>query len=168
MDFSIRQANEKDYAGLNALFEEIDEHHRIALPQIFSRPEGPARTREFLSGVLADQNSVIFLSETQNQIIGLVYAYIRVFPEIPIRIPCRAGEIDQLIVKQQYRRYGVGKALMERAHQWARQMKLDRLELSVWAFNEGAQDFYRELDYAPAFIRMWCHPNRSQALAQRR
>jgi GNAT superfamily N-acetyltransferase len=133
MDFSIRQAAEKDYAGLNVLFEEIDEYHREALPQIFA---------------------VIFMAETQNLIIGLVYAYIRSIPEIPIRIPCRVGEIDQLIVKQEYRRYGVGKSLMERVHQWADQMELVRLELSVWNFNKGARDFYRALNYEPAFIRM--------------
>jgi ribosomal protein S18 acetylase RimI-like enzyme len=155
MDFSIRQATEKDYAGLNALLEEIDEHHRKALPQVFRKPDGPARTRDFLSGALADQNAVIFVAEIQAQIIGLVYAYVRSIPDIPIRVPCRAGEIDMIVVAQKYRRCGVGKALMETVHQWADQMKLDRLELSVWAFNEGARDFYRELDYEPAFIRMW-------------
>ena len=155
MDFSIQRAAESDYEALNALFEEIDAHHRNALPQIFRKPDGPARTRDFLAGVLADQNAVIFLAETQGRIIGLAYAYIRSIPEIPIRIPCRVGEVDHLIVKNKYRRYGVGKALMERVHQWADQMKLDQLELSVWDFNKGAQDFYRELDYQPAVIRMW-------------
>jgi diamine N-acetyltransferase len=155
MDFSIRQAKEADFAGLNALFEEIDEYHRNALPHVFRKPDGPARTRDFLFGVLADQNAVIFIAESEDQIIGLAYAYIRLIPETPIRIPSRVGEIDHLVVKQEYRRYGVGKALMERVHQWAGQMKVDRLELSVWNFNKEAQDFYRGLGYGPAFIRMW-------------
>jgi GNAT superfamily N-acetyltransferase len=154
MDFSIRQATEKDYEGLNALFEEIDEHHRKALPRIFRKPDGPARSRDFLSAVLADQNAVIFIAEIQDRIIGLIYAYIRSIPDIPIRIPRRVGEIDQLIVRHEYRRCGVGKTLMETIHQWAGHMKLDRLELSVWDFNRGARDFYRELGYEPAFIRM--------------
>lgn len=155
MDISIRQVSEKDYEQLTSLFEEIDEHHRKALPHIFKKPEGPARTRDFLGGVLADQSTVIFIAERQDQIIGLVYAYIRTVPEIPIRIPYRVGEVDQLIVKKEHRYLGIGKALMERVHQWAGQMKLDRLELSVWDFNQGALDFYRELDYRPAFHRMW-------------
>jgi diamine N-acetyltransferase len=155
MDFSIRQAAERDYVGLNALFEEIDTHHREALPQVFRKPDGPARTREFLSGILADPNALIFIAENQDRIIGLVYAYIRDIPETAIRIPCRVGEIDHIIVTQKYRRYGVARALMARAHQWAAEMKLDRLELSVWDFNQRARDFYRELDYEPAFLRMW-------------
>ncbi len=155
MNFLIRQAMEKDYEGLNVLFEEIDEYHRKALPHIFRKPDGPARTRDFLSGILADQNATIFIAEIQDRIIGLVYAYVRSIPEIPIRIPCRAGEIDSIVVKREYRRYGVGRALMERIHQWAGRMKLDRLELSVWSFNKEAQDFYRELNYESAVIRMW-------------
>jgi diamine N-acetyltransferase len=155
MDFSIRQAEEKDYSGLNILFEEIDEHHRKALPQVFRKPDGPARAFDFLTTTLADPNAVLFIAETQDQIIGLLYGYIRIIPEIPIRIPCRIGEVDTLVVAQRFRRLGIGKALMERAHDWAGHMKLDRLELSVWNFNTGAQDFYREMDYRPAFVRMW-------------
>lgn len=71
MDFSIPQAVGKDYAGLNVLFEEIDEYHREALPQICRNPDGPARTRDFLLGVLAEQNAVIFIAETQ-ELIGAV------------------------------------------------------------------------------------------------
>jgi GNAT superfamily N-acetyltransferase len=155
MDFSIRQVAEKDNAGLMDLFEELDEHHRTALPHIFRKPAGPARTRDFVVDVLADPNAVIFIAEIQDQIIALIYAYIRSIPEAPIRIPCRAGEIDQIIVKQKYRRKGVGEALMERVHQWAGQLRLDRLELSVWDFNNEARDLYLDMDYKPALIRMW-------------
>lgn len=155
MDLLIRQATEKDFMGLNALYDEIDEHHRKELPHIFKKPEGPARTRDFLSGVLADPSAVIYIAEVSSQIIGLVHAYVRVLPEIPIRISCRAGEVDSLIVKKEYRRHGVGIALMERVHKWADEMKLDRLELSVWDFNTGAQTFYQELKFKPAFHRLW-------------
>ena len=155
MDFLIREAAEQDYAGMNALFEEIDEYHRKALPQTFRKQEGQARTREFVFRVIADQNAVIFIAEMQNEIIGLAYAYVRTIPELAIRIPCRAGEVDQLIVHEKYRRCGVGKALMKRIDQWAGQMKLDRLELSVWNFNEAAREFYLKLGYEHAFIRLW-------------
>ena len=155
MNFSIRQATEQDFSGLNDLFEEIDAYHRNALPHVFRKPDGPARTKEFLSGVLADQNAVIFIGESEGKIIGLVYAYVRSVQETPIRIPSRVGEVDHIVVKQAYRRCGVGRALMERIHQWAAQMKVNRLELSVWNFNNEAQDFYRGLGYGPAFIRMW-------------
>ena len=155
MDFSIRRVEEKDLERLNSLFEEIDIYHRNELPHVFRKPDGPVRSRDFLLGALADQNTVILIAETQDQFIGLLYAYVRSIPEIPIRIPCQVGEVDTIIVKQEYRRQGVGKALMEKTNEWAGRMKLDRLELNVWNFNKGARDFYHELNYEPTIIRMW-------------
>jgi GNAT superfamily N-acetyltransferase len=155
INFSIRKATKKDYSGMEALFAEIDTHHREALPQVFRKPGGPARTKDFLYAVLADRESVIFIAESDDRIIGLVYACIRKYPDTPIRVPYRTGEIDQLIVNKKYRRYGIGKALMEKAEQWASEMKLDRLELSVWDFNQSARFFYQDLGYAPVFHRMW-------------
>ncbi len=155
IDFSIRKATRKDYSGMEALFAEIDAHHREVLPQVFRKASGPARTKDFLYAVLADRESVIFVAESDDRIIGLVYACVRKFPDTPIRVPCRMGEVDQLIVTKKYRRYGVGKALMEKAEQWADDMKLDRLELSVWDFNHSARFFYQEIGYEPAFHRMW-------------
>jgi GNAT superfamily N-acetyltransferase len=155
MDFSIRTAAEKDYEGLNALFEEIDEHHRNALPQVFKKVDGPARARDFLCGVMADPNAVIFVAEIQERIIGLAHVFVRPIPEIPILIPYHTGEVDTIIVAHHYRGCGIGKALMEKVEQWAGQLKLERLELSVWNFNKEARDFYQELSYEPAVIRMW-------------
>lgn len=94
MDFLIRPATEKDYLGLEILFEVIDAYHRDALARVFKKPEGSWRTPNFLLDVLADPNAVIFVAECRNQIIGLLYAYIRVTPEIPIRVPCGVGEVD--------------------------------------------------------------------------
>jgi hypothetical protein len=65
MDFSIRPAVKEDYAGLNVLFEELDEHHRKALPRIFRKPDGPARMQDFLLGVLADPDAAIFIAESR-------------------------------------------------------------------------------------------------------
>jgi len=96
MSFSIRPATQEDYAGLNALLEEIDAYHRKALPHVFREPDGAARTRDFITGALADENAVIFLAEIHDQVVGLLYAYVRSIPDIPIRIPCRAGEIDMI------------------------------------------------------------------------
>lgn len=52
--------------------------------------------RDFLFEVLADQDAVIFIAESQDQIIGLAYGYVRSLSEIPIRIPSPVGEVDHL------------------------------------------------------------------------
>ena len=154
-DFLIRSATQADCEGIEVLIEEIDAYHRAALPQVFRKPNDPQRTRDFLSSALSNPDAVIFIAGYQDKIVGLVYAYVRALPESPIRIPSRVGEVDQIVVTKECRRNGVGKALMEKVHQWADEMKLDRLELSVWDFNQGAWAFYRTLGYATTFHRMW-------------
>jgi len=62
--------------------------------------------------------------------------------------------IDSLAVKEGFRRSGVGRALMERAHQWARDKGVTQVELGVWEFNEGAMAFYEKLGYRPASRKM--------------
>ena len=42
----IRQATVDDYDALVALFDELDEFHRLARPDVFRRFDGPARTYE--------------------------------------------------------------------------------------------------------------------------
>jgi hypothetical protein len=49
MDFSIRQAAEKDYPGLNILFEEIDEHHGKALHSRIQKPGWASPDHDFVS-----------------------------------------------------------------------------------------------------------------------
>ena len=52
--------------------------------------------------------------------------------------------IDDLFVKEEARRDGVGSALLAHARAFAGEKNCDRLELNVWAFNEAAIAFYRK------------------------
>ena len=154
MEFSIREANPEDYEGLCEVFAEVDSLHREALPQVFREPDGPARTKEYISGIIADENAALFVAQSDNQIIGLVHILLREAPDIPIMVPRRYAVIDSLAVKEGSRRSGIGRALMERAHQWARDQGAIQVELNVWEFNEGAIAFYEKLGYSTASRKM--------------
>ncbi|MFQ6077792.1 MAG: GNAT family N-acetyltransferase [Thermodesulfobacteriota bacterium] len=107
MELSIREAAERDYESLCEIFEEVDSLHREALPHVFCKSDGPARSKDFIFGIIA----------------------------------------DNLAVKQNFRRSGVGRSLIKRAHQWAVDKGLAQVELNVWEFNEGAIAFYEKLGY---------------------
>lgn len=63
--------------------------------------------------------------------------------------------IDDLIVRKVFRRFGVGRALVERAHRWALDKQVNQGELNVWEFNQTAIAFYEKLGYRTASRRMW-------------
>ena len=49
---------------------------------------------------------------------------------------------------------GIGKALMEHIHLWAEERGLKQIQLTVWDFNKGAQEFYKNLGYEMLHHRM--------------
>ncbi len=53
MSTRVRQATLRDYRALCALFEELDEFHRLKRPDFFRPFEGPARGREVGKCLLA-------------------------------------------------------------------------------------------------------------------
>ena len=155
MDFSIREATPEDYEGLCEVFAEVDALHREALSQIFREPDGPARTEEFVSSIISDEHAALFVAERDGQIVGLVHIFIREAPDIPLMVPRRYGVIDNLAVAKPFRRSGVGRSLIEKAHQWALQQGITQVELGVWEFNKGAMAFYERLGYATTSRKMW-------------
>jgi ribosomal protein S18 acetylase RimI-like enzyme len=154
MELTIREAVAADYADICDIFKEADDLHREHLPHIFQKPPGPVREQEYILGLIADENVGLFLAQVGSQVVGLVCVLAREAPAVPILVPRRYANVDSLVVKQSFRRLGIGQALMERAQAWAQAKGLDRIELHVWEFNQEAIAFYEQLGYETISRRM--------------
>jgi len=155
MDFSIRQATERDCEELSKMFAEGDALHSKALPQVFREAGVPARTRELISKLISDENAALFVAEYKGQTIGLVHVSIRESPTISVMVERRYAYVEDLVVAKEFRRHGIGQALMNKAQRWATQKKVSQLELNVWDFNEEAITFFKGLGYTMARHQMW-------------
>jgi ribosomal protein S18 acetylase RimI-like enzyme len=82
-------------------------------------------------------------------------------PEAPIFVRRRYAVIDNVVVKKKFRRAGVGRALVEKAHEWAVAEGADSIELNVWEFNREAIEFYRTLGYETTSRKMSRRPNQA-------
>ena len=154
MDFSIREATQIDYKSLNGIFAEVDALHRKALPDIFREPDGPARTKEYINGIIANENAGLFVAEHDGQIIGFVHAYIQQSPSIPIMVSRRYMVIDNLVVKKEFRRAGVGRSLLRKVHEWGLDKGVNQAELNAWEFNKTAIGFYKKTGYTTISRKM--------------
>ena len=63
----IRQATAEDYDALCAIIDEVDTLHRDRMPHIFQKPPGPVRDREYILGLLADENVGLFVAEIEDR-----------------------------------------------------------------------------------------------------
>ena len=154
MKLNIREAVASDYDDLCALFEEADALHRENLPRIFQKPGGAARGRDYVDGLITDDAVGFFVAQAGDRLVGLIYVMIRESPDVPILTRRRYAVVDTVVVKNEYRRAGIGRALMEKTREWAVAEGADSIELHVWEFNQGAIEFYRALGYETASRRM--------------
>jgi GNAT superfamily N-acetyltransferase len=130
------------------VLDEVDALHRDALPHMFRKPDGPVREREdILEQVAGGVNMGLFVADVDGQVVGVLQVLICESPPERLLVPRYYASIDDLVVRKSWRRQGIGRALMARAEEWARERDLERIELGVWEFNADAIRFYERLGY---------------------
>jgi ribosomal protein S18 acetylase RimI-like enzyme len=147
MEISVRKATADDYNSLCELFNEIDNLHRDNLPNIFQKPNGAAREKDYFLGIIADENIALLVAEVGENLAGFVHAIIRDTPAIAILVPRRYAIVDGIIVKSGFQNHGIGKILMHKMQEWAIAKGATSIELNVYEFNETAISFYERLGY---------------------
>ena len=144
---TIRKARAQDYDSLCELYDQVDALHREKCPDIFCKPQGPARDRNYILGLIEDENTGLFVADREGKLAGFIHAIMRDTPPLPIMVPRRYAVVDTMAVRQDSRRIGIGQALMDKACQWAAGKGAAAMELNVYRFNEGAIAFYQALGY---------------------
>ena len=62
--------------------------------------------------------------------------------------------IDEIVVAEHARKDSVGRKLMQRVADWARERNAEAVSLEVYAFNESARAFYAALGFEPVRLRL--------------
>jgi ribosomal protein S18 acetylase RimI-like enzyme len=155
MQISVRQATADDAALLAELCQAVQEIHVAAHPNIFKplRADDPELI-EFYVSRLADGN-IIYIAEVDSAGVGYILCQLVTRPENVFSYGQSRLYIDQMSVNAAYRSKGVGKRLMEKAFELAREHDVQVVTLSVWAFNEQAQRFYAANGFENAHHTMW-------------
>lgn len=149
METRIRKASMDDYEAMCAILSEGDALHSTHLPDRFCPPAGhqAARTREYISSLVHDPDTSVFLAEDADQITGVIITIVRDTLAIPILTPRRIANIDIIVVRHDQQGRGIGRALMAQAEKWAQSRGAHDIELTVYFFNQKAIRFYTGLGY---------------------
>jgi hypothetical protein len=92
---------------------------------------------------LDDEREAVFVAIFDNQIVGFIHVerYNTLYFET-------MANILGLAVSTKFRKHGIGKALVEKAEDWANENDIALMRLNSGATRSGAHEFYRHLGYS--------------------
>lgn len=90
-----------------------------------------------------DKRQAVFMAESPDgRVVGWVQVCVR-----NLLVADRHAEVEGLVVDRDWRSRGVGRSLMKRAEEWARQANCKAVTLRSNVVREGARPFYEDIGY---------------------
>jgi ribosomal protein S18 acetylase RimI-like enzyme len=132
---NVRRAVPSDLEAVSELFDAYRRFYRL--------PADLARARRFIQDRLTRDDSVIFLAEEGDQVLGFTQLY----PSLSSLSTARVWVLNDLFVAPEGRRKGVGEALLEHARRHAEETGAAYLELATERANLDAQRLYERLGW---------------------
>ena len=91
--------------------------------------------------IVFDNDKICLVYEKDNEIIGFCMAQINITGENKTKTLF----INYIFVLQSYRRNKIGTLLMNKLQEIAKQYKCNKIQLSVFCFNQNAIEFYKKI-----------------------
>jgi len=114
-----------------------------AYRQFYGKPADLEAARRFLFARLSRAESVLLMARVKSNVIGFVHLY-PVFSSVNLT---QQWILNDLFVIAEARKLGVGRALMERARQFAENTRAAGLTLETAITNNAAQRLYESLGW---------------------
>ena len=123
--------------GLLEVFIEGYRHHQNGRPDIFLNLSDEELKKDLIN--VFDRLSTIVYVEN-GKVVGYLSYVIK-------KHHTRKLDVDQLVIKEEFRGMGIGKKLMEEIKKIAQEKDCDRIELNCWMFNESAIAMYEHIGF---------------------
>jgi GNAT superfamily N-acetyltransferase len=152
-EYRVRPAVLEDYEDLVALWLENGEYHRRLDPQYYQfRRTAGTEFGHYLLKALNDPSWRVLAGATgEDEIVGLAVATLQRRP--PVMLEEWYGFIDTLIVRDDHRRQGLGRLLVEDLLQWFRSKNARTVELSMASKNALGEQFWNALGFETMLVR---------------
>ena len=152
-EITVRPMRPADFPAFDRFDAALHKMHQQARPDLFA-PCGHLVTLREFEGVLDSPDEIALIAEDGCKPAGICMATIMEPPPAPFLHPVKAAHIGDLFVAEEYRRAGVGKALVLAAQRAAKEKGAGRVTLMVWPFNQEALGFYEKLRFSTRSITL--------------
>jgi shikimate dehydrogenase len=155
MTVHIRPPTWADIDALIALNAEIQALHHQALPHLFKPASGGEAVKDLFVQLMGGAANTFLVAIADDAVAGYLFCETRERAETALTYASRAVYNHHLGVDAQFRRRGIGRALIAAAQSLATERGIKRIEVDFWSFNDEAREFYAALGFVSFNERWW-------------
>ena len=138
----IAPASDLHVPEIVEIWKEFMDFHSDLDPFLERRENGHEHFEKYVREKIESDDSTVLVATDNNKVIGFSIIFISKHP--PVLKMERYGFIDSLAVKSEYRRNGVGTAILNKIHEWFQSRDITRIQLSVLPKNKTGDSFWRK------------------------
>ena len=139
----IRKIQKEDRKQIIPLLEQVSRLHIKRRADIFKTKKYQDIDKYALE-LISNKEKITFVAEQENKILGIIVLKIK---EVKNHINLKDSKtlwVDELCVNKENRGEGIGKQLINKAKEIAKELNCIRLELNCWEMNKEAIAFYEK------------------------
>lgn len=149
----IVKASLADLDGIVRLNAVVQQIHTENVPGRFC-PVNADAIRQQMHKAFLDPEILFFVAIEEETVQGYVMVHRCERAETAYSYQRSFLELEQIAVLPDARKHGIGSALVDQVFAYAKSLGLNRVELSVWAFNATAQRFFTSKGLSTCWQRM--------------
>ncbi len=147
---TIRDAREDDLDGVSDLWEQLAGHHEMLSEDFALTSDSKRKWSKYLRDRFREISTKLIVAEEDGQIVAFMLCLLQ--PNYPIFKDKKIGVISDVYVKQERRRKGLAKKMLDVAVAWFKKNKVRTVRLNVAAANLEARAAWRMLGFDPFMI----------------
>ncbi len=147
---TIRDAREDDLDAVEDLWHQLAKHHEELSDSFSLAPDAVKRWSKYLRDKFPQLSTKLIVAEEDEKLVAFMLCLLE--PNYPIFRERKIGVISDVYVKQDRRRKGLAKKMLDVAVAWFRKNKVSTVRLNVAADNLEARAAWRMIGFEPLMI----------------
>ena len=149
---NVVPASEIDIDELCDMWKELQDYHKGMNLYTPESEEWRTYKKKEIQLLLQSENSKIFLVKGSNEILGYVRGVVQnVSPVFKVG---KIGRIEEMFVKKEFRRQGIGNLLIHSIKQWFKEKMVERIDIQVGNENISGKLFWENEEFKTNSIKM--------------
>lgn len=150
----IREYRAEDYEDVEACFIELQDHERRIDEHMADGARVAKKYLDYMFSRCAETGGKVFVAELEGRAVGFVSVWTKIKMKAIEESEYEYAYVSDLVVLKKERGRGAGKALMEKAEEYARLEGAKILRIGVLAKNEVARSLYNGLGFEERIIEL--------------